>query len=232
MPIGKIFNLSYKGKKYVLYNLKTYLEEIGVQYSIGDQSISRLNHIGFHTLDELENFYTHNLEHPLKSTALHTVFSNHKKHAKIMLIGEAPGQEEDEKGEPFVGKSGQLLTELLRSVNLTRDDAYITNLVPWRPPGNRNPTPEEMAFFLPYLHKHIQLVNPKCILLLGGIVTRALFGEHVRISSFRGKFHPLTIEDKSYEVLPTFHPSYLLRSPRQKKLAWIDMKLLRQYIRS
>lgn len=210
-------------------NLTKYLEDIGVQYTISEGPICRLNRVGFSTLADLERFYVDELNHPLKPTALTTVFSNHKTHAKIMLVGEAPGAEEDARGEPFVGKSGQLLTELLRSIGLTREDVYITNLVPWRPPGNRNPTPEEMDFFLPYLHKHIQLMNPICIVLLGSIVTKALFGEHVRISSFRGIFHDLTIEDKRYSVLPTFHPSYLLRSPRQKKLAWIDMQLLKTY---
>lgn len=208
-------------------NLIRFLEDIGVYYTIAEDPICRLNRVGFSTLGDLERFYTDTLDHPLKQTALNTVFSNHKMHAKVMLIGEAPGAEEDVRGEPFVGKSGQLLTALLHSIGLTRDDVYITNLVPWRPPGNRNPTPEEMTFFLPYLHKHIQLMNPKCILLLGSIVTKALFGEHVRISSFRGQIHDLLIEEQKYSVLPTFHPSYLLRSPRQKKLAWIDMQLLK-----
>lgn len=204
-----------------------YLEDIGVQYTITKTPVCRLNRIGFNTLSDLEHFYINELDHPLKQTALNTVFSNHKIHSKIMLIGEAPGAEEDECGEPFVGKSGQLLTAILQSIELSRDDVYITNLVPWRPPGNRNPTSEEMDFFLPYLQKHIQLIDPVCIVLLGSIVTKALFGEHVRISSFRGQVHDLVIENKKYPVLPTFHPSYLLRSPRQKKLAWIDMQLLK-----
>lgn len=208
-------------------NLTKYLEDIGVQYTITENPVCRLNRIGCNTLADLERFYVNELNHTLKLTALNTVFSNHKIHSKIMLIGEAPGAEEDAQGEPFVGKSGQLLTALLHSISLTRDDVYITNLVPWRPPGNRNPTQEEMDFFLPYLHKHIQLVDPVCIVLLGSIVTKALFGDHVRISSFRGQVHDLLIEDKKYSVLPTFHPSYLLRSPRQKKLAWIDMQLLK-----
>lgn len=211
-------------------SLNKYLEDIGVQYSVAETPICRLNHVGFHTLEDLERFYVYELDHPLKKTALNTVFSNHKNHSKIMLIGEAPGVDEDEQGQPFVGKSGQLLTALLHSIGLGRDDVYITNLVPWRPPGNRNPTPEEMAFFLPYLHKHIPLVDPDCILLLGSIVTKALFGDHVRISAFRGRVHDLQIENKKYPVLPAFHPSYLLRSPRQKKLAWIDMQLLESMI--
>jgi uracil-DNA glycosylase family 4 len=212
-----------------LSNLTKYLENIGAQYTIAEDPICRFNRAAFSTLADLERFYIHELDHPLKQTALNTVFSNHKPHAQIMLIGEAPGAEEDARGEPFVGKSGQLLTALLDSIGLSREDVYITNLVPWRPPGNRNPTPEEMALFLPYLHKHIQLMNPVCIVLLGSIVTKALFGEHVRISAFRGQIHDLLIEDKKYPVLPTFHPSYLLRSPRQKKLAWIDMQLLKGY---
>ena len=211
-------------------NLTKYLEDIGLQYTISEVPICRLNRIGCDSLVDLERFYSDELDHSLKRTALNTVFSNHKTHAKIMLIGEAPGAEEDACGEPFVGKSGQLLTALLHSIGLTREDVYITNLVPWRPPGNRNPTHEEMNFFLPYLHKHIQLVNPVCIVLLGSIVTKALFGDHVRISFFRGQVHDLLIEDKKYSVLPTFHPSYLLRSPRQKKLAWIDMQILKGYV--
>lgn len=179
-------------------------------------------------LDKLENFIKHDLVHPLKQTAQNTVFSNRSHNAEIMIIGEGPGAEEDAQGLPFVGKSGQLLTLMLKAIKLSRDEVYITNLVPWRPPGNRNPTREEMDFFLPHLKQHIYIKKPKFIILLGGIVTKALFGEHIQISKVRGKWLELKIKDFTFKFLPTFHPSYLLRSPKQKKLAWYDLLIIQK----
>ena len=208
-----------------------YLKEIGILHTLSSQPINRMKTSQFTAIEDLERFYLNELEHPLKKTALNCVFSNKSSARDIMFVGEAPGADEDEQGEPFVGRSGQLLNLILESINLSREKVYITNLVPFRPPMNRNPSTEEMNFFRPYLNTHIQLINPKCIILLGGIVTKALFGENVKISQFRGKWHDLIINETTYPILPTFHPSYLLRSPRQKKLSWLDMLLVKKYLK-
>jgi uracil-DNA glycosylase len=181
------------------------------------------------TLEKLRYYVEHDLEHPLKKTALHTVFSNNG-HSDIMLIGEAPGEEEDKAGQPFVGKSGQLLMQIFASIGLKREDLYITNLVPWRPAGNRTPTFDEMDFFLPVLKKHILLKKPKIIVLLGGVVTKALISKNIIISKVRGTIMNLDIDGTIVKVLPTFHPSYLLRSPQMKKLAWEDMCTLKKFL--
>ena len=182
------------------------------------------------TLQDLEHYILNDLDHPLKHTAFHTVFSNHTT-SPIMLIGEAPGEEEDKAGEPFVGRSGQLLMNVFASIGLSREQLYITNLIPWRPANNRTPLPHEMEFFLPLLKKHILLKNPSIIILLGGVVTKALFSKKTEISKIRGKILTLTLEEKTFPVLPTFHPAYLMRSPRMKKLAWEDMLQLAYYLK-
>jgi len=182
------------------------------------------------TLDALYDYVCHTLDHPLKKTAKNTVFSN-RSHSDIMVIGEAPGADEDEQGEPFVGRSGQLLMKMFESIGLKRNDLYITNLVPWRPPLNRNPTFEEMDFFLPVLKKHIACIKPRIIVLLGSIITKALLSKDVSISKIRGKIIPLDIEGKTYNLLPSFHPSYLLRSPLMKKFAWEDMCMLKHILK-
>lgn len=208
-----------------------FLKRMGIDFEYGNEPINRFEKKDLNNLKELENFFL-NLNHNLKKTSTNTVFSNHQYDAGIMIIGEAPGAEEDVQGMPFVGKSGQLLTLMLEAINLKRTDVYITNLVPWRPPGNRNPDSEEMAFFLPYLKKHILLKKPKCIILLGSIVTKALFGNNTYITQIRGKWQNLKIEDKEFPLLCSFHPSYLLRSPKQKKLAWFDLLKIQKFLRS
>ncbi|USO02283.1 MAG: uracil-DNA glycosylase [Alphaproteobacteria bacterium] len=189
----------------------------------------RIYYQNLDTLDRLREYVSQKLEHPLKATAKNTVFSNNGT-SDIMIIGEAPGADEDEQGQPFVGRSGQLLMKIFESIGLTREKLYITNLVPWRPPLNRNPTFEEMDFFLPIMKKHIRCKDPKVIVLLGGIITKALISKDIVISKVRGTFIDLEIEGKTYKVLPSFHPSYLLRSPMMKKLAWEDMCTLKKEI--
>lgn len=153
------------------------------------------------------------------------VFGTGNPNADLMLIGEAPGAEEDKQGEPFVGRSGQLLTKILAAINFKREDVYIANILKHRPPDNRNPLPEERKRSLPYLIKQIQLVNPKLILCLGKVPTEALLETKASLKELRGKFHPFM---DSYEILLTYHPAYLLRDPNKKRDTWEDVQLLRK----
>lgn len=161
----------------------------------------------------------------IKNCAKNMVFGVGNEHADVLLLGEAPGAEEDRQGVPFVGQSGQLLDKILASVGLDRTKVYITNILPWRPPGNRTPTLEEVTLFRPYVIKHISLVNPRFIVCLGGVASKALLQTTQSMSQLRGKW--ARIDELSSEILPTFHPAYLLRSPSQKREAWIDFLLLK-----
>ena len=168
----------------------------------------------------------------LKDTATNLVFSDGNPASGLMLVGEGPGAEEDRAGKPFVGASGQLLDRMLASIGLTRDDYLITNLIPWRPPGNRNPTDQEVLVCLPFLLRHIALVKPKRLVLLGGMSTKAVLGGNTGITRMRGKWVDAHIPGLADPVpaLPVLHPAYLLRSPSAKREAWADWLLLRRTI--
>jgi uracil-DNA glycosylase family 4 len=169
----------------------------------------------------------------LKKTASKTVFSDGNPNAKVMIIGEAPGEQEDIQGIPFCGPSGKLLDKVLASIGLTRaENLYISNTVFWRPPGNRQPSPEEAASCLPFVEKHIALINPKMLLLAGGTATMALLKMDTAVSKLRGKFYEYSNPylTSPLPVLITYHPSYLLRSPGQKRLAWQDMLLIKRFL--
>ncbi|WP_343870425.1 uracil-DNA glycosylase, partial [Caenispirillum bisanense] len=170
---------------------------------------------------------------PLKVTAANTVFADGNPQADLMVIGEAPGAEEDRQGLPFVGASGQLLDTMLKSIGLTRQTFYITNVIPWRPPGNRKPTPQEVGMCLPFIQRHIELVDPKVILMVGGLSASALMARVEGITKLRGRWTDYASPGLSHPVpaLATFHPAYLLRSPQMKKLAWRDLLTLRQRMR-
>jgi DNA polymerase len=166
---------------------------------------------------------------PLKETATNLVFADGVPGAPTMLIGEAPGAEEDRLGRPFVGASGQLLDRMLASVGLSRErNVYVTNILPWRPPGNRTPTDAEIALFLPFVHRHIALARPARVLLLGGVAAKALLGAREGITRLRGKWARLPPEAGGLPALPTLHPAYLLRMPAAKREAWADLLLLRR----
>ncbi|MDR1233659.1 MAG: uracil-DNA glycosylase [Holosporales bacterium] len=167
------------------------------------------------------------LDCPLKKMSKNTVFSDGTPGSDIMLIGEAPGQEEDEQGKPFVGQSGMLLNNMLMSIGVERRSAYITNVVYWRPPGNRTPSADEVALCLPYVKRHIILAKPKVIVLLGGVAVRAILDTNVPISRLRG----VSRKALGIDVVPTFHPAYLLRSPSQKLQAFKDFLLVRKILR-
>lgn len=153
------------------------------------------------------------------------VFGKGNPQADLMIIGEAPGAEEDKLGEPFVGRSGQLLTQILKAIQFEREDVYIANILKHRPPDNRDPSPDERARSLPYLLKQIELINPKLILCLGRISAQTLMDVKSTMKEMRGTFHKF--QDK-YELMVTFHPAALLRNPNWKRDTWEDVKLLRK----
>lgn len=175
------------------------------------------------SLDELKEIVSQFKDCPLKETATNTVFGAGNPQARLMIIGEAPGAEEDKQGLPFVGASGHLLDLMLASIGLKRSDVYITNILPWRPPGNRKPSEAETALLTPFVRKHIELVNPQVLLLLGGSSLSALMNTHIGITKARGHWLVYTDKNKEIDVMPSFHPAFLLRTPAQKKLAWRDL---------
>jgi len=167
----------------------------------------------------------------LKHTASNLVFADGNPQAKIMLIGEAPGRDEDRMGLPFVGPAGQLLDRMLAAIGLDRSQVYITNILPWRPPGNRTPTAEETALLWPFLRRHIQLKAPQIILALGGSSAKLLLDSQTGILKLRGQMREVDFGlPARLPVLPSLHPAYLLRSPAQKKLAWADLLTLRHFL--
>jgi uracil-DNA glycosylase family 4 len=166
----------------------------------------------------------------LRRTATQMVFADGVPTARIMLVGEAPGADEDRTGVPFVGESGQLLDKMLAAINLSRtENVYITNLVNWRPPGNRNPSDEEIALSLPFVRRHIELINPAVLVCVGGVSAKALLQSPKTITHLRGKWIDYASPDLKQPLpsLAIFHPSYLLQMPTQKKLAWEDLQMLR-----
>ncbi len=170
---------------------------------------------------------------PLKKTATSTVFADGVPDHRIMLIGEAPGRDEDRIGKPFVGRAGQLLDKMLAAIHLDRaKNAYITNVINWRPPENRDPTPEEAAMCLPFLRRHIELVHPGIIILLGAVAARHVMGKTDGIMRLRGKWLEYHVNGAMVPVMPTLHPAYLLRRAADKKLAWRDLQAIEDKIRS
>ena len=150
-----------------------------------------------------------------------------------MLIGEAPGAEEDRQGRPFCGASGQLLDKMLSSINLDRNTVYITNVLPWRPPGNRTPTEHEINLMKPFLMRHIEIVSPKIIVVVGGSSAKAVLNIEGGILRHRGLWKDLELDDgNKIPTIPTLHPAYLMRAPNQKKLAWEDLKSIRSKLQN
>ncbi|MCH8168936.1 MAG: uracil-DNA glycosylase [Proteobacteria bacterium] len=186
---------------------------------------------GAATLEELAEAMRGFEGSPLKKSARSFVFCDGLAGARLMVIGEAPGGEEDRIGKPFVGRAGQLLDRMLAAIGLARtapapeDAAYITNILPWRPPGNRTPTPDEVALFLPFIERHIELAKPDFILSVGNTPTKTLLGTATGIKRMRGRW--VRHGASGLPLLPSFHPAYLLRQPADKRLAWRDLLSLR-----
>ena len=171
---------------------------------------------------------------PLKKTATSTVIYDGSIDADIMIIGEAPGAEEDKKGLPFVGSAGKLLDKMLLSIKKDRTDCYITNIVNWRPPGNRTPTTEEIAICKPFVEKQIKLVSPKVIVLVGGVAAKTMLNKEEGITRIRGKWYSIVSPDTEDEIatIATFHPAYLLRQPSAKRKAWSDLLKVQEKLRN
>ena len=162
---------------------------------------------------------------PLKHTATNLVFGDGAPNARVMFIGEAPGAEEDRQGVPFVGVSGQLLDRMLKWIDLDRNSFYITNMLYWRPPGNRQPTAAEIAACQPFVERHIELVDPELVVMVGGASAKALLGRAEGVKKLRGQWFSYATQTMSRPILATaiYHPAYLLRSPAEKRLAWRDL---------
>ena len=177
------------------------------------------------TLEELKDAIARFDGLSLKATATNLVFADGNPDADLMLIGEAPGGEEDRRGVPFVGAAGQLLDRMLAAIGHDRTNSYITNIVNWRPPGNRKPSPAEMMLCQPFIERHIALMKPKLILLLGDTAAKTLTGRSEGITRLRGKWCEWTdsASGTTIPMLPTFHPAFLLRSPSQKRESWADL---------
>ena len=167
----------------------------------------------------------------LKKNATNLVFGDGNINSKIMIIGEGPGAQEDAEGRPFVGRAGKLLDKMLSAIQLDRTKVYISNVVNYRPPANRRPTEEEIERYLPYLINHIEIINPKILLLLGSTALNTLIGNEEVISRARGKWFDREIGTVKPLIIASFHPAFLMRQPEQKKLAWIDLKMIRDKIK-
>ena len=205
------YNLIYNNKAINRYKKKNF--EISVDKT---DSLEKLKKI----ISDIKNC-------SLKSSATNMVFSDGNPKSKIMIIGEAPGSNEDQEGLPFVGRAGTLLDKMLASINLDRKNVYISNIINYRPPENRRPTDEEIKRYLPFITKHIEIINPKILVLLGSTAMNALIGNEVVISKMRGKWIEKKFGSCKTSVIVTFHPAFLMRQPAQKKMAWIDLKMIR-----
>lgn len=183
------------------------------------------------TRDELEQAVRSFEGCALKKTAFKTVFSDGNPASKLMLIGEAPGAQEDQQGIPFCGPSGMLLDKMLAAIGYDRTSAYITNSLFWRPPGNRTPSPEELAICKPFVEKHVALIDPTLIVLVGGTALRAVLGME-GITRLRGKQFTFRTpyNEKEYPVSIIFHPSYLLRTPAHKRVTWQDLLAIKAFM--
>ncbi|MCC6597563.1 MAG: uracil-DNA glycosylase [Alphaproteobacteria bacterium] len=197
------------------------------------------------TLEELQAAITAFDDHPLKKTATHMVFGSGHARAAIMLVGDAPGTDEDRSGQPFAGDGGRLLDQILTSIGLDRaaetpeNAVYLTNILNWRPPGNRSPSPAEIELSLPFIERHIQIVRPQILILSGGVAAKALLGSGDSMSKLRRTWHEYTPRTPELQgdapVIPaivTYNPAYLLQTPTQKRAVWADMITLKRRYRA
>ncbi len=168
----------------------------------------------------------------LKSQSKKLVFGDGNPNSELMIVGESPGEKEDQIGKPFVGDAGILLNKMLKAINIEREKIYITNVVNFRPPNNRKPEPAEITRYSEFLKTHISIINPKILVLMGSTAMESLFGSKIKISKERGIWKELIVNNKKFLVIITFHPAYLLRQPDQKKYSWADLKEIRKKIDS
>ena len=187
-----------------------------------ENSKSRLDSLK-HKIETIENC-------DLKKNASKIVFADGDIQSPIMIVGEGPGQKEDEIGKPFVGDAGNLLNKMLKAINIERDKIYITNVVNYRPANNSKPEYSEINRYSQFLKEHIDIINPKILILMGSTAMEAMLGSNKRISKERGRWKEIIIKQKNYKAIITFHPAYLLRKPDQKKFSWEDLKIIRKEI--
>jgi DNA polymerase len=180
------------------------------------------------SLDELRALLAKFEGCALRTTATQLVFADGNPQSRVMFVGEAPGHDEDVSGRPFVGRSGKLLDLMMAAIGLDRTNVYIANVVPWRPPGNRTPTPQETAICLPFIRRQIELANPDFMVCLGGPAMQTLLGIKDGITRSRGRWFPFDTGTREIRALATFHPAFLLRSPLQKRFAWRDFLALKK----
>ena len=178
-------------------------------------------------LDLLREAISNQKNCDLKKHAKNIVFSDGNPKSKIMLVGEAPGANEELEGLPLVGRAGMLLDKMLAAINLDRKKVYISNIINYRPPENRRPTDAEIEKYLPFITKHIEIIEPKILVLLGSTAMNAIIGKDLVISKMRGKWIDKKFGNCRTSVIITFHPAFLMRQPAQKKMAWIDLKMIR-----
>tara|TARA_B100000131_G_scaffold316909_1_gene357843 strand:- start:285 stop:989 length:705 start_codon:yes stop_codon:yes gene_type:complete len=211
------------------------LDSFDIEYDYSDKPINR-----FKTKPELEDKSLslsklkeeiENIENcDLKKNASKLVFADGNENSKLMIVGEGPGQKEDEIGKPFVGEAGILLNKMLKAINIDRENVYITNVVNFRPPNNRKPEAIEINRYSNYLRKHISIIDPQILILMGSTAMESLFGSKIKISKDRGIWKEVIISNKSYLTMITFHPAYLLRQADKKKYSWQDLKEIRKKI--
>ncbi|MCX5481547.1 uracil-DNA glycosylase [Kaistia geumhonensis] len=194
---------------------------------VAEAEAARIAAASAETLDALREALARFEGCPLRLTARSLVFADGNPNARIMLVGEAPGREEDLQGVPFVGRSGQLLDRMLAAIGLGRQDVYIANVVPWRPPGNRTPTPEETAICRPFIRRQIELVDPDVLICLGGAAAKELLDTREGILRLRGQWLGYDTGRRQIRAMATLHPAYLLRQPLQKRLVWRDLLALK-----
>ncbi len=207
---------------------KDLMHENDTVNSNNNMETDQINEIS--SLEQLKSFMSDFKGCELYKSSTNMVFSDGNPKSEIMLIGEAPGHDEDIQGKPFVGRSGKLLDKMLEAIELNREKVYIANIIPWRPPSNRRPTDEEIEICLPFIKKHIELIKPKVLMLLGSTATFALLKNTEGITKIRGKWVDLNLNNISVPTLPTFHPAFLLRQPAQKKHVWEDLKSLKNKV--
>ena len=225
--------LDHKNQNDILNSELT--DSYDIEYVFSDKPINRIK-----TKPKLENKskLLENLKEKisnidnceLKSHATQLVFSDGTSESQLMIVGEGPGQKEDELGKPFVGDAGMLLNKMLMAINIDRNKVYITNVVNYRPPNNRKPEPAEITRYSNYLREHISIIDPKILILMGSSAMEALFGSKIRISKERGSWKEVIVNQKTYLTMITFHPAYLLRQPDQKRYSWSDLKEIRKKI--
>ena len=212
---------------YNLANINLLLSENSLKRGSNDTT-AMLGGTKLQKLQKLKN-KIHNIKNcELKKSAKNLVFGDGNINAKIMIIGEGPGAQEDAAGIPFVGRAGKLLEKMLNAIQLGRSKVYISNVVNYRPPENRRPTEIEIKRYLPYLKNHIEIINPKILVLLGSTALNTLIGNEIVISKARGKWIQKEIGKIKPWIIASFHPAFLMRQPEQKKLAWIDLKMIRE----